>query len=461
MRNVFKTLYPSHVFAFVIILLGVALRFVGYAQFPVLGETKDEFAWTFLGSSLLETGIPNSWSHFSAYTPFTTLTIGFDQFPMVQPALDHPPLFSLIPGAMHLLTSDNWLSAPSIKAIRFPMIMLGGLNIALMYLVASLFFDKKSKALLATLFYATVPTIVFSSRLVVAENLLVTWTLLSVLFIQLNLNKNVRLLALTIVGIMSVVTKFSGVVVPLTVLLYGFLNKDKMVIKAGVLGAVTGIMLFMFYGLWFDWNLFTQIFFSQSGRDIGLATLINRFFLHPTIVSHIFLDGWIIVGLLSLVHFFTLTAEKKRNTQLLQFIKVTILLQLTFIATAVGEETIHGWYAYTLFPLLMLAIVALIDSPKKIIWVFPLIWVFFLPTIRTGFSYTVGLPSVFLTRGIIGVGFLPLLASIFKNGEKIQKYIFIGIIGAVILANIATILNISDIKYWQDDEYFLPSRVVK
>lgn len=117
-----------------ILLLAFGARLIHYDQFPVYGETQDEVAWTWLGSSLLKEGVPSAWSKFSAYEGFEYKRIvGFGS--LVRPFLDHPPLFSLIPGFVHLATSE-WSQIPSVRVIRFPMIFLGTLNVFLLFLVA-------------------------------------------------------------------------------------------------------------------------------------------------------------------------------------------------------------------------------------------------------------------------------------------------------------------------------------
>lgn len=45
-----------------IILRAFFLRFYNYTSFPIGGETADESAWTYLGSSLIQEGQPTSWS---------------------------------------------------------------------------------------------------------------------------------------------------------------------------------------------------------------------------------------------------------------------------------------------------------------------------------------------------------------------------------------------------------------
>jgi len=54
---------------FLFVLGGFILRVFHYWSFPVFGETADESAWTHLGASLIQEGVPASWSYFGPYQP--------------------------------------------------------------------------------------------------------------------------------------------------------------------------------------------------------------------------------------------------------------------------------------------------------------------------------------------------------------------------------------------------------
>ncbi|HEX9817670.1 MAG TPA: glycosyltransferase family 39 protein, partial [Patescibacteria group bacterium] len=164
-----------------VITVSLFLRWWNYAYFPVGGETADEYAWTMLGASLIQEGAPASWSYFSAYENYRYVEGIFDA-PIVRPALDHPPLFSLLPGAAHSIKSF-WLDSPSLKVIRAPLVILGAVNVGIFWLVCRQIFTKKSWAIVGSILFMTIPSLVFGSRLVVAENLLVTWILLALLLI--------------------------------------------------------------------------------------------------------------------------------------------------------------------------------------------------------------------------------------------------------------------------------------
>jgi len=431
-----------------IILLGFSLRLYQYPQFPIMGETADETAWAMLGASLIQTGQPASWSYFGGYQNYIYQDRGDSQAPLVRPALDHPPLFSLFPGFFHSLKT-TWDQAPSIKLIRFPLIFIGTLNLWLVYLVARKIFKEKSIAYLAALIYAVVPTFVFGSRLVVAENLLITWMLLAIYLTKSSLKR--KNLFLILVSIAAILTKFSGIIIPLGILFYGWQTRKKLIARSGLLGLILGELSYLLYGAMYNWQLFLEVNLSQAGRDLGLATLANRLFLHPAVVEKFFFDGWIILGLFALVGLFLLQPKKYL------MMKIYFILWLVFIATTAGEQTFHAWYDYPLYPLLALATAWFLHYifTQKMYWLVWLGWLLILPTMRLALvvshQYT-QIPALVM-RGIIGLGALPLGFSLIKKDKLASKSILL-LGGLLLIAMMVVILKINARDYWEMDQFF-------
>ena len=228
-----------------ILLTALFLRGWNYWQIPLTDETADEVAWTWLGASLIKTGIPTSWSYYSQYEAGYIYKTGIVNAPVVRPALDHPPLFALIPGAMQAAQESNWLSIPSRKVIRLPMVFLGVLNVLLLYLVAKKMFSG-SWALVAATVYATAPAFVLASRLVVAENLLITWSLLLFLLVIRWSEKTKDTFKLSwwivVLSVAAVLTKIPGIVLPLTILGYGVVSQHKGLLKVGIASTLFGLL---------------------------------------------------------------------------------------------------------------------------------------------------------------------------------------------------------------------------
>jgi len=440
----------------VIIILGFFLRAYHYADFPIAGETQDEIAWSMLGASIIQTGKPASWSWFRSYDNYVvgyiaTPNQGDNEFGyrLVSPVLDHPPLFGLIPGFFHSLKS-SWDQIPSIKLIRFPMIFVGTFNIWLLYLVAQKIFKEKKIVYLAILIYAIMPTFVLSSRLVVAENLLTSWMLLSIYLIKSQFKfKN---LFLILVSIAAILTKVSGLIIPLGIIFYSWQKKEGKLFETGLIGLFLGELTYFLYGALLNLQLFLEInLLAQTNRDIGLATLSNRLFLHPTIVEKIFFDGWLFLGLFSIVAWLIIKPKKHL------IIKIYTVLWLVFIAATAGEQTIHGWYDYSLYPLLALTAAWFIYymTTQKMYWLLWLSWLLVLPTIRLalvfGHQYTE--VSNLVMRGLMSLGAIPLGFSLIKKEKFATKSaILLGMV--LLIAGIIVILKINARDYWEMQQYF-------
>lgn len=458
----FHTLLTRKYFwiVFAIILLGSALRGWKYWSFPVAGETQDELAWTFLGSSLLEVGRPISWSHFPVYQPFEVMQIGADRFPIVQPALDHPPLFSLIPGVMHAL-DGRWESVPSIKVIRFPMIGIGILSVLAFGLLSGSFFSSRSTQVLALSLFATIPSVVFGSRLVVAENFLVLLWILSfwiVLWPRQHRWFEYRWYLLSVISCAAVLSKVSGVVLPVSLIAFGLLEKDTKMTQAGLVGGLIGAVAFSVYGVFFDAQVFMKIIFSQGNRAIGLGTIMNRFLVHPTIVLRNFMDPWIPLGLCTaLCCFFAEPSRKWR------FFQIGVVMNLLFILAAVGETTVHGWYAYVLFPFFCISIAWCIEylvMKQQTLGVWAL-WLWLVAIFRFPLLAMFSRAElVSLTRPFALLGGIPLAVELL-NKKQAVKWAIVGVICSLLLANVLTDLTLSAETYWADDEYFVPKVITR
>lgn len=429
------------------VLGGFIFRVFQYYAFPVYGETYDETAWAHLGASLIQERVPTSWSFFDAYDGEYIYKTGIYQAPIVRPVFDHPPLFSLIPGLAHSLKA-NWLQPPSVKVIRLPMVLLGAINVGLFWLLADKFFKDKKWSILTSILFMTIPTLVFSSRLVVAENLLVTWTILSFLTI-LNLDKKWSLKAIFLLSLAAVLTKVSGIVIPASFLAIGFLKKDWKLFKTSLFGALTGIGLFALYGAVYDWSLFVKLISAQSNRNLSLVTLQNRLFLHPTVSSHLFFDGWKILGLFSLI--FILDKEKNKYF----FIKIFSLINLAFILFTVGGTTFHGWYDFMLWPVLVISIGVLFKKiyEKELFLFSGLVWLLLLPLIQLLAASTKTVFSLWTMRGIVSVGFLPILLDSIGL-KRVSKKTLFALLAILVIINILVIFSLDMFDYWDYTVFF-------
>ncbi|MGD9129755.1 MAG: glycosyltransferase family 39 protein [Candidatus Woesebacteria bacterium] len=446
-----KRFIKKHYLLLLILLLAGFLRFYRYPNFPVVGESEDERAWTMIGASLIQEGKPSSWSYFEVYEE-KGLREWHGKDPIVSPALDHPPLFALIPGAFHSLKA-KWSVYPSIKLIRFPILLMGVFNVFLLYLVTQTLFKKKTISLLAALIYATAPIFVFSSRLVMAENFLVTLMLILIYLLKQNNWAKKQLLILIIICSLAIFSKVSGITLALGTIFYALLIKNRQVLIAGIMGLIFGIFLFAVYGAFYDWSIFFKIFTSQAGRKLGLATLHNRFFLHPTVVAKIFFDGWPILGLISTLALFF---QDDKNFLI---IKSFFLVNLFFILATVGEQSFNGWYDIVFHPLFAISIAWLfVDCFYKKNYLFiSIMAVLLLPVIRMALVQTwayFDLSNLAL-RILMGFCLLPLVLSlILPKKKKLAQYAVLFLALFFLVNNIISVLTINDRSYGETDKFF-------
>src|SRR4030065_2698458 len=161
-----------------IVILGNTLREFSYAEVPNPGETRDEYSFGWLGISLLKDRFPVAWSGIKAYGSSDYQKINVDHifdkdeylplFPINKPCFYHPPVFGLLVGGYAYAKGVRTFQDASVIILRRPVLKLGIATTILVFILANLLFGK-GVAILSSLLYSTVPTIVISSRLALAE----------------------------------------------------------------------------------------------------------------------------------------------------------------------------------------------------------------------------------------------------------------------------------------------------
>lgn len=355
--------YLLIIFTFLICALGFFLRSQNYASVPLPGESRDEFSFTWLGLSLLQTGQPiatsglNAYSHNWKYINVSDVFHGFanaSPFPLDSSWFDHPPLFSLIPGAYTLSQGLTQFSDASIPIIRRPMLFLGTFNLLLVIIFGVLIFGPKV-ALIAGLIYATNPLIIISSRLVQAENLLLTLFLLSIISFYLYHQRRQYFyfwLSISLSGLATLV-KLSGISVGLSLLLLTLTSESKEKIKKSltiILGTALITLFFPLYGYFYNWSLFLNVFSSNALRYFrdGLAGFY--WLISKTNVTRTLLDGWVLLAWFSLFYISPKIGKIKKLWYLVVPTLSYLLIYLIF-----GSEG-YGWYKFPFYPFLFLVL---------------------------------------------------------------------------------------------------------
>lgn len=421
----------------IIILLGFLLRIYKFDSVPRIGATFDEFAWTWLGMSILDGDTPMSWSPHSQYEYRKQVHYMGAWFLLVKPYLEHPPLFGLIAGGFAKLNGVSDIFLVTTYKIRPLAIGMGVSSIFLLYIFIKNLYGRNT-ALLVSILFATIPTIVIGSKIVQNENFLIPTWLLSLIFLHKYIktgNKKLKYLAIVVAGILPF-AKVPWLIASFSLSLILSYNKKWKDAFLAFSIALVFLSLFILYGLYYDAELFVNLFRFQLTRyDISFAGIYSLF-TNPLLLDRGYIDGWIFMGWFAI---FLLARDlKKHYWLLLPFIAYFIMFVF-----AIPDEPGHGWYRYPLYPFTISALGIVLTQEFKKPTLFSLIsilliglatlsntWVF-----KFGFSYGV---MRLLVIAVCASFFIPLW---FKKFEFIRKPLFVLWLGILILGNIWSVLN--------------------
>lgn len=431
-----KRLLKNNIFVIVVLLIGLALRINTYTQNPPRGSSSDEYTYAFLGMSLLEKGVPTSWSYFPQYQNYGhtyKLTIDHIFFPMVTPYFDHPPFNGILVGGWAMINGQTTYQSVKIGTIRQIPIALGMLSSILVYLLAFKIYGKKT-AIWSLLIYSTATIIVLETRTVFAENLL-TPLFLSALLILHTFKKRLPLFHVIILGIIAGLafwTKELGIVVFLSIISILFLEKTKL--KTVIIFACIFIFivsLYFLYGYIYNWELFKAIIFAQGSRDIGPQTLYTLF-LDPILVNKQYFDGWYFLGFVS---FFAAFLSFTKN----KFLLIPSFLYFFLMLFSLTSKAEMGWYMIPMFPFFAIFTAHILnESIKNKGWYIFIVTLFigmFITQYRIAAKYGLSNPEF---RLILIILFLPLFLSYIFNKEKLftllsNAWFYILIIGTILI----------------------------
>ena len=372
-----RSLRPAQwVVLFLLLSVGALVRCHDLGAYPRRYDTKDEFHYLWAGLSLLRDGRPTAWSELNGYgqsgikTHILRLPDG-GQFSLVTPALDHPPLFSLaaglfarLTGAASPLPGATLPSPPSAKTpqvwqvdfsvARLLAVILSAITLFLLFEITRHAFSFPT-ACLAALFYALTDHIVFHNRLLVTENLSTPLFLVNLLFLQGYVSGQRSRAAFAAVTISACAAALLCKVVAVSqapaVLFLLVLDRKWRDLVFPIVGVLAGAALYMAYGWWQGWTLFTSVLASQAGRFYGFNAIVPLI-LRPCIVhtpnlSFVLLAGWIALFALAAFH---------RRARLLSA-ALAYLLAFSYFASV---PAVYGWHVIPFYPFLCMALAALI-----------------------------------------------------------------------------------------------------
>lgn len=348
-----KTLYKTIVFLLVLVFTFI-LRAHNFDRVPHMGHLEEQmFAWA--GINLIERGIPRAWSSldFPERAIVYKGAINFQggeptvHVNMVEPWLEHPPLFSLLVGSFAHWYKANRDGVIPTSFIRTPVVIASIFTSVMIFLVARLVSGYWA-AILAMLIYGTTPILVLGSRLAVPENIIaLIYLIIIYLLIKFQLDQKFKYLILIplLVGIagLSKATGFFIIFLAIYIVLIKHKYKDALYLLVATLPFVA---LFFIYGLYFDQEIFWRITAIQASRPVGFGNL-GWFFVSPAYDIVELVDGWFIFLQLCAAFFlFSPQASLKR------FISLSFVFWVAVVMFSGGETDLLPWYRYPSYPLL-------------------------------------------------------------------------------------------------------------
>ncbi len=341
-----------------IILVGYWLRHDHFSVWPREGATFDEFAWTFQGLSILNTGIPVSWSPHTAYTNATEyFNPQGTHFRLVKPYLEHPPLFGLVAGTFAKLRGVNTFDQVTIQRIRPLGLLMGVTSITAVFLLANAVYGN-IVGLIAAGVYAVIPTVVVGSRLVQNENFFIPLFLFALYFAYRYIERSAKNKKL-ITADLIVSSVLSGILilakmpwVTATIAVVGMFLIARKWKAAGIVFGTTTVFLigWLIYGYTMDAAVFPNLWKLQLARyDMAFDSLFIMF-RDPITADRLLVDGWIYFGWAAIV--WLCTKDLKKNLPII----IGFLAYLAVFVFAIPSEPMHGWYRYPFYPFLAIAI---------------------------------------------------------------------------------------------------------
>jgi len=420
-----------------ILLLGFFLRSNNLSTWPRQGATFDEYAWTWQGISLIKNHVPTSWSPHPEYKNYKDVIYQKTHFRIVTPFLEHPPVFGLVAGSFAILNGVQGIYDLHFYDIRPLALILGMLSLILLYLLVKEIYDKKT-ALVASLLYATVPTVVIGSRIVQNENFFIPLWLLSLFLISKFIktkNPWLRNLAALICGLL-ILAKIPWVAGGISiVIIFLALKKYKDIVKFLAIAIPIGLLYFV-YGFYFDRELFLSLLSLQAQRYDLTFNSIYALFQKPYLVDRFYTDGWIYFGWFSVVLLFL--KDFKKNI----FVSAPILAYFLIFLSGIPDEAGHGWYRYPFYPFLIISTAIFLKDYFLKNWLLTFFFLVFVGTslFQLTWATVFGFSYIIFRIAIIGwsVSLLPLFFNK-KPVVKLATFMSIFWLGSFILMNIWSI----------------------
>lgn len=350
----------------IIVIYSLLVRKNNYAEIPIPGQSVDEYSYSWVGLSLIKTGMPVGISGLTGYQHRYDRYLNVDRFMQFIPSdplainypwMDHPPLLGLITGGFAYLQGADVFEDTVTVFIRKPIILISTISVLLVMIYCLINYSYLT-AIFCGLVYGTTPLVVLSGRMIQAENAIIPCFLMVMISISLY-DKNKKDFWLIIAGIFSglaTLFKLTGVVCYLFTFLF-LLSKYKKVnekfIKEFLFYLAISLpvsLLFLVYGSAYGLENFKNIFFSNANRFYGIGpSLLLELVRNQRLTQHKFLpEVWIISGWLVSLGYFI-----KKTTKLRESIPLLAILSYLMIYILFGSQP-YGWYTFPFWPIIII-----------------------------------------------------------------------------------------------------------
>jgi len=452
----------------VILILALWVRKRNYAEIPIPGQSVDEYSYSWVGMSLIETGVPIGISGLKGYPNEINKYININRFMQFLPSdplainypwMDHPPLLGLITGGYAYLQGARVFEDSVTVFIRKPIILISTISVGLAMVFCWLNFGFLT-GLMTGLIYATAPLVVLSGRMIQAENAIIPCFLAVMIAMGQYLKKKNDwwLVAAGIMAGIATLFKLTGVVCYVLVFLailmkYKKINKDFWK-DIGFFAAVAVPISFLFvvYGAVYGLDTFKNILFSNYNRFYGIGpNLLLELVRNQRLTQHKFLpEVWIITGWLvflgGLIKKPKETAGKILGLGMLSYLMIYIFF---------GSQP-YGWYTFPFWPLLIMILARFLvlgwEKGKNLTAVFlmsvailganiaRLMGIFEFQPYATGWRF-----------GVSGILLGTILISILKIKVKFWQRLLLAIIWVALIYTNIKYLNMINIQFWWEN----------
>lgn len=366
-----------------IIVFALCVRFWKIEYMPYVYDA-DELSDIWAGQSLIQYGVPISWSSFEhddtqwqwvelANTPVANE--GNLRMQFLRPWFDHSFVIPLIVGGWSLLLGYSFPNVPPNILYRLPLLVIAGLNMGLVYAITRRIFGKWS-GLFALTLIAGSPIMIFAQRMSVSENIASFGMLLAIYF-YITKQPLWSIILATVLAGWSKLTVMSIFPVIGVALLAEKKYRQAIMYGLGVFALL--IAGYAVYGS-VDMGIFLETMKGQSSRLLGWS---NPAFIlaHPGFHHKDILDfSYYLFLFFGLTIFFI---PQRRETKILAGSMITAWL--TIWASSAEQDNL-GWYKLPFFLMLAVCSGAVIEllsvrketteekqSSSQSVWIFVLV----------------------------------------------------------------------------------------